>query len=82
MSAQLKEKSNELTIYPQKKYKPGRLLNPHKDHRLAMAFTILGLKLGCSVKDIECKNKSYPGFVRDLKSVFYSINIAGLNGLA
>jgi len=68
VGAKITEKEDEIIIYPQKNYKTA-MLDPHNDHRLAMAFTILGLKIGLKVKDIECTTKSYPGFVSDLKKI-------------
>ncbi|OGX08563.1 MAG: hypothetical protein A2Z88_06565 [Omnitrophica WOR_2 bacterium GWA2_47_8] len=56
-----------MTIHPHKDYKRDVLLDPHNDHRLAMAFSVLGLRLGCKIKNIECVSKSYPDFLRDLK---------------
>ena len=69
MGAHIRESRNSLVITPQAHYKSHCLLDPHHDHRLAMAFAVLGLKIGVRVKDIECSAKSYPGFVRDLKSI-------------
>jgi len=69
VGARITEKQNEITIYPQKKYKEGVLLNPHHDHRLAMSFCILGLRLGVKVSDIGCVSKSYSGFLKDLKNI-------------
>lgn len=69
IGAKIVEEDNELLIYPREEYKGGRLLDPHRDHRLAMAFAVLGTKLGVSVKDIECVSKSYPAFIRDLKRI-------------
>ncbi len=69
IGARIKEKNNELHIYPQERYKENCLLDPHHDHRLAMAFCVLGLKLGVRVKDIECVSKSYPQFIRDFKAL-------------
>jgi len=65
INARVFEKNNEMIIEPQTSYKNDCLLDPHHDHRLAMAFSVLGLKLGARVKDIECVAKSYPDFVRD-----------------
>ncbi len=67
--ARLTETSDTLTIHPQAQYKTSACLNPHHDHRLAMAFCVLGLKLGAVIEDIECVSKSYPGFVRDIKKL-------------
>jgi len=69
IGARIIEKEDELIIHPLKFYKRGVLLDSHRDHRLAMAFFILGLKLGARVKDIECVNKSYPGFVSDMRKL-------------
>ncbi|MDP2940190.1 MAG: 3-phosphoshikimate 1-carboxyvinyltransferase [Candidatus Omnitrophota bacterium] len=67
--ADIREKKDELIIYPKKALKGGITLDPHQDHRLAMAFSILGLKLGLQVKNIECVKKSYPNFLSDLKAI-------------
>ena len=67
--ADVKEKNNMLIIKPRPHCRPNVLLDPHHDHRLAMAFAVLGLRIGAKVKDIECVAKSYPGFVKDLKSL-------------
>ncbi|MDP8211830.1 MAG: 3-phosphoshikimate 1-carboxyvinyltransferase [Candidatus Zapsychrus exili] len=69
VGAKVSEKKNELVIYPQKEYKEDCVFNPHNDHRLAMSFAVLGLKLGSRVENIECSSKSYPGFVRDFKAI-------------
>jgi 3-phosphoshikimate 1-carboxyvinyltransferase len=64
VGAKIDEKKDELIIYPQASYKSGVTLDPHHDHRLAMAFAVLGLKVGVSIRDMECTSKSYPGFVK------------------
>ncbi len=69
IGASLKAKEDSLTIDPGSSYKNDCYFDPHHDHRLAMAFSVLGLKLGAIVKDIECTRKSYPGFVLDLKKL-------------
>ena len=62
----------------------GVVLDPHDDHRMAMCFAILGLKLGnIAVKNPDCCAKSYPQFFDDLKSVIASsrpIVIVGMRG--
>jgi len=67
IGADIKEKRDQITIEPKAHYRKNCLLNPHRDHRLAMAFSVLGIKLGARVKDIECVSKSYPEFVKDFK---------------
>ena len=42
-------------------------IETYDDHRLAMAFAIVGLKLpGVRIKDPSCVAKTYPGFFTDL----------------
>lgn len=43
------------------------LLDPHDDHRMAMAFGVLSLAVpGITIADRQCVRKSYPGFFDDL----------------
>jgi 3-phosphoshikimate 1-carboxyvinyltransferase len=46
-------------------------ITTHGDHRIAMAFGVLGAKAGNSIEidDTACVAVSYPGFWRDLESV-------------
>lgn len=67
--ADIAESRNALIIKPRPDYRRNVVLDPHHDHRLAMAFSVLGLKLGARIKDIECTHKSYPGFVKDFQRI-------------
>lgn len=67
VGADVRETADALFIKPCAAYKSGQTLDAHHDHRLAMAFTILGLKIGCRVQGIESCRKSYPSFVKDMK---------------
>ena len=69
VGAHVTETNDALIIEPRASYKKGKLLDSHHDHRLAMAFTVLGLKIGCRVKGIESSHKSYPSFVKDMKTL-------------
>jgi 3-phosphoshikimate 1-carboxyvinyltransferase len=73
VGAKIEEKPNGMIIHPLHKPTPGVVLDPHHDHRLAMAFAVLGLKAGLTVKDIECSHKSYPNFTHDFKALGASI---------
>ncbi|MCC6397522.1 MAG: 3-phosphoshikimate 1-carboxyvinyltransferase [Bacteroidetes bacterium] len=45
----------------------GEQLNPHDDHRLAMTFALIGLRVpGIVVEQPECVRKSYPTFWDEL----------------
>ncbi len=67
VGARIEEKKDAMVIHPEAEYKTSCLLDPHHDHRLAMAFAVLGTKLGARIRDIECTAKSYPAFVRDFQ---------------
>jgi 3-phosphoshikimate 1-carboxyvinyltransferase len=67
--AVIKEGRDFLAIYPVPQLGSGIRLNPHNDHRLAMAFCILGIKVGVIVEDVECIAKSYPAFLKDLRKL-------------
>ena len=69
IGADVRETRDQLIIKPAGPYKKDCLLDPHRDHRLAMAFAVLGLKIGVRVKDIECTRKSYPDFPRDFHTL-------------
>jgi 3-phosphoshikimate 1-carboxyvinyltransferase len=44
----------------------GAVIDPHGDHRMAMAFAVAGLRTpGVVVSDPDCVTKSYPGFWDD-----------------
>jgi 3-phosphoshikimate 1-carboxyvinyltransferase len=77
MGAKIKENSDGLKINGLCKLK-GAKINPHNDHRIAMACTIaaLGAKGRTRIQDIECINKSYPQFFIDLHSL--GANIVGI----
>jgi len=49
----------------------GAVIDPHDDHRIAMAFGVLGLaaKGETTIKDAECVSKSYPDFWEDLEAL-------------
>lgn len=51
-------------------------INPHNDHRIAMAATIAAItsKEPVIINDIECINKSYPDFFNDIQKIGIMIN--------
>lgn len=66
VGARLEEKQDSLTVFPlDDRVKSGVTLEAHHDHRLAMAFAVLGLRIGVRVKGMESCAKSYPDFMRD-----------------
>ncbi len=49
----------------------GAVIDPHDDHRIAMAFGVLGLAARgvTTIKDAGCVSKSYPDFWEDLEAI-------------
>ncbi|MCW3997845.1 MAG: 3-phosphoshikimate 1-carboxyvinyltransferase, partial [Candidatus Bathyarchaeota archaeon] len=49
----------------------GALIDPHKDHRIAMACAVaaLGAVGETKIQNSECVRKSYPEFFNDLKLI-------------
>jgi 3-phosphoshikimate 1-carboxyvinyltransferase len=55
------EHDDGLTIHPGARH--GAVIDPDGDHRMAMAFAVLGLVTpGMEVDDPECVAKTFPGF--------------------
>lgn len=54
----------------------GAIVDPHGDHRIAMACSIAALKAkgSTTVKDAQCITKSYPTFYKDLESIGVKIH--------
>lgn len=51
----------------------GKAIKTYQDHRMAMAFAPLALKLPIVIEEAEVVSKSYPDFWKDLKSIGFSI---------
>ena len=61
MGAGVQITDDSLTITPAPLH--GVLVDPHDDHRTAMAFAVLGLAVGgMAIRDPGCVEKSFPGF--------------------
>jgi 3-phosphoshikimate 1-carboxyvinyltransferase len=48
-------------------------VDTYHDHRMAMAFAPLVLKVGFSINEADVVSKSYPDFWKDLKEIGFSI---------
>jgi len=68
MEIETRETENSFTIHGGKPR--GATVDPHHDHRIAMAFATLGLCTdGVTIRNAECVSKSYPSFWDDLRSL-------------
>jgi 3-phosphoshikimate 1-carboxyvinyltransferase len=66
-------KLNNLIIHGKKSIenKSQKVINTYNDHRIAMSFTVMGLKRGNIVIDNEdCVTKSFPGFWDMVKGLY------------
>jgi len=56
----------------------GSFIDAKNDHRLAMAFSILGSRIGKTIiNDAECVAKTYPQFWEELKNIGGEVKING-----
>ena len=62
-----------LRLEPGSNFVEGCSLPTYKDHRMAMAFAPLALKVPLTIEDTEVVSKSYPAFWDDLKKINFTI---------
>ena len=48
---------------------PKKILSCHNDHRIAMSLSILCSKVGGTLENAQCVNKSYPEFFDNIKTL-------------
>jgi 3-phosphoshikimate 1-carboxyvinyltransferase len=68
----IEERTDGFIIHGNRKdLRGGVVLNPGKDHRLAMAFVLLGLRatMPIVIEEAQIINQSYPGFIQSLKEL-------------
>jgi len=66
--AEVKEKGDTLMVYPSKLH--GAEIETYNDHRMAMCFAILGLKVpGIKIKNPACVKKTFPNFFQKLAAL-------------
>lgn len=62
-----------LTLEPSENSNPNVSIKTYQDHRMAMAFAPLALKVPIVIEEAEVVSKSYPTFWDDLKSVGFLV---------
>jgi 3-phosphoshikimate 1-carboxyvinyltransferase len=71
--SKVKVTHNSLELFPQKEFSEQVSVATYNDHRMAMAFAPLGLKIPFKIEDAEVVSKSYPGFWEDLEKLNFNI---------
>ncbi len=65
--AKVVEEGDTLTVYPSQLH--GAEIETYNDHRMAMCFAILGLKIpGIKIKNPACVKKTFPNFFQKLST--------------
>jgi len=65
--------NESLTLEPSENINPNISIKTYQDHRMAMAFAPLAIKVPIVIEEAEVVSKSYPTFWDDLKSVGFSV---------
>jgi 3-phosphoshikimate 1-carboxyvinyltransferase len=66
---EVEEEEDRITVHPGR-MAPARIAC-HRDHRIAMAFSVLGLRArGITLDDPGCVTKTFPGFHEELSRLF------------
>jgi 3-phosphoshikimate 1-carboxyvinyltransferase len=74
LGAKISVTDKSLHLASDQDFQKGITISTYNDHRMAMAFAPLALKIPLSVKKAEVVSKSYPGFWEDLNSLNFKIN--------
>jgi len=62
-----REEDDTLTVFPSRAALHGAEIETYNDHRIAMCFAILGLKVpGIKIKNPSCVKKTFPNFFQKL----------------
>ena len=73
LGANVQVTESSLKIFEAQKLKKNIIINTYHDHRMAMSFAPLSLKIPISIENPNVVVKSYPGFWGDLKKAGFII---------
>ena len=73
LGANVEVTESSLKIFEAQKLKKNTIINTYHDHRMAMSFAPLSLKIPISIENPNVVVKSYPGFWYDLKKAGFII---------
>ena len=74
LGAKISVTNKSLHLASDQDFQKGITISTYNDHRMAMAFAPLALKIPLSVKKAEVVSKSYPSFWEDLNSLDFKID--------
>ncbi|EGD35333.1 3-phosphoshikimate 1-carboxyvinyltransferase [Capnocytophaga sp. oral taxon 338 str. F0234] len=69
LSGEVQISDSEIWVAPCTEITPNIAINPHNDHRMAMAFAPLCLKVPITITETKVVEKSYPNFWEDFKYI-------------
>ena len=67
LGATIEVDENSLWLSPKQNFQANQSIDTYNDHRMAMAFAPLALRIPLTINDAEVVSKSYPGFWEDLQ---------------
>lgn len=71
LGAKVTEYEDGLTIEPAEKYNENVEIDTYDDHRMAMSFSIAGLKIkGVKIKDPGCCSKTFPNYFEEFGKIY------------
>ncbi len=73
LGARVKITKDSLQLFPVKELKMNISIATYNDHRMAMAFAPLALKVPLEIEDAGVVSKSYPGFWEDMEHLGFSL---------
>jgi 3-phosphoshikimate 1-carboxyvinyltransferase len=74
LGANISVTNDSLTLVATKEINPNVKIATYNDHRMAMAFAPLALKVPIIIENAEVVSKSYPDFWEDLKNLGFEIS--------
>lgn len=72
LGANISVTNDSLTLVPTEKINPNVTIATYNDHRMAMAFAPLALKVPIIIENAEVVSKSYPDFWEDMKKLGFN----------
>ncbi len=73
LGASISVSHDSLTMKPTSEIKSNVVIKTYDDHRMAMAFAPLALKVPITIENAEVVSKSYPTFWEDLKHIGFTM---------